>query len=94
MNGSRARPTIVLGDSSETGRDCRTGRKGGREMRVKVDEDVCMAAAACEDACPEVFEVVDGVSTVKVDVVPPALEGKVREAVRGCPVRAISITDE
>jgi ferredoxin len=85
---------MVLRDSFGTGWECRTRRKGGREMRVKVDEDVCMAAASCEDTCPEVFEVVDGVSTVKVDIVPPALEGKVREAVRGCPARAISITEE
>lgn len=63
-------------------------------MKVKVDEDACIGASACEDTCPEVFEVVDGVSTVKVAEVPPELEDRVREAVDGCPVSAISIVEE
>ncbi len=63
-------------------------------MRVKVDEDTCIGASACEDICPEVFEVVDGVSTVKGDEVPPGLEDRVREAVEGCPVSAIAIVEE
>ncbi len=60
-------------------------------MKVKVDPTLCAGVSACESTCPEVFEVVNGVSTVKVDVVPPELEEKCREAVEGCPMNAISV---
>jgi len=62
-------------------------------MKVEVDEDVCVGSMVCEDVCPEVFHVVDGVSMVKVDTVPPQLEAKVREAVDGCPVGAIRVVE-
>jgi len=63
-------------------------------MKVEVDEDVCVGSMVCEDVCPEVFQVVKGLSRVKVDEVPTELEGKVREAVDGCPVGAIRIVEE
>jgi len=62
-------------------------------MKVKVDEDICIGASACEDICPKVFKVVDGISRVQVDVVPPELEGDVREAEGSCPSGAISIEE-
>ena len=63
-------------------------------MRVQVDQDVCIGSTSCADLCPEVFEIVDGVSTVKVGEVPPDLEDKAREAVDACPVSAISVVEE
>jgi ferredoxin len=63
-------------------------------MKVEVDEDVCVGSMVCEDVCPEVFQVVEGLSRVKVDEVPTELEGKVREAVDGCPVGAIRIVEQ
>ena len=63
-------------------------------MKVQVDKDACIGSTACADLCPEVFEVVDGVSTVKVGEVPPELEAQVREAVDACPVSAISIVED
>ena len=63
-------------------------------MKVKVNEDLCGGASACEDTCPEVFKVVDGVSKVQVDVVPPELEERVRDAADGCPFAAIEIVEE
>ncbi len=58
-------------------------------MKFKVDEETCIACGACEEACPEVFEV-DDVSTVKVDDVSADLEAAALEAEEGCPVDAIS----
>ena len=60
-------------------------------MKVKVDEDLCAGCGPCEDVCPEVFEVVDDMAKVKVDVVPPELEEKCREAVESCPSEALII---
>jgi ferredoxin len=39
-------------------------------MKVAVDEDLCVGTGNCVDTCPEVFELVDGISHVKEDVVP------------------------
>jgi ferredoxin len=67
--------------------------RDGKEpsVKVRVDPNLCAGVSACEATCPEVFEVRGGRSFVKVDVVPPELEEKCREAVEGCPMGAISI---
>ncbi|MDD3618339.1 MAG: ferredoxin [Desulfobulbaceae bacterium] len=59
-------------------------------MKASVDQDICIGSGNCEATCPEVFEVRDGKSHVKVKTVPENHEDKVREAVDGCPVQAIS----
>lgn len=58
-------------------------------MKFKVDSDTCIACGACEETCPEVFEVEDH-STVKLDPVPEELQASALEAEAGCPVDAIS----
>ncbi|MDF7808903.1 ferredoxin [Pontiellaceae bacterium B12219] len=58
-------------------------------MKFKVDADTCIACGACEDTCPEVFEVED-YSVVKLDPVPAELEEAALSAEEGCPVDAIS----
>ncbi|UCB45764.1 MAG: ferredoxin [Spirochaetota bacterium] len=63
-------------------------------MRVVVDKDICVGTANCVDICPEVFELVDAISKVKVGTVPEELEKQVRKAVDECPVSAIEITEE
>ncbi len=63
-------------------------------MKVEVDEDICVGTGNCVDTCPEVFELVDGISKIKVDVVPGEAEQKVKRAVDECPVSAISIVEE
>lgn len=60
-------------------------------MKAKVDEDVCTGCGPCEEICPEVFEIVDGISKVKVNPVPKASEDRCREAMENCPVEAISL---
>ncbi len=63
-------------------------------MKVQVDEDVCIGSGNCEDVCPKVFKVVNGIARVQVDPVPADQEKSAREAVDGCPVAAIAIVEE
>ena len=62
-------------------------------MKAKVDESLCCGCGPCEDICPEVFEIVDGIAKVKMKVVPAASEPKCREAAESCPTEAISIEE-
>jgi len=59
-------------------------------MKVTVDKDLCTGCGICEDTCPEVFEIKDGVSTVKVSKVPDDLVESCKEAADSCPVEAIT----
>lgn len=63
-------------------------------MKVKVIDEDCAGCGPCEDICPEVFEVVDSVAKVKVDVVPPELQEAAREAADSCPAEAIVIEED
>jgi ferredoxin len=64
-------------------------------MKVQVDPSLCAGFSACLGLCPEVFELhEDGYAVVRVGVVPPEFEDKVRTAVSHCPSNAISISED
>lgn len=62
-------------------------------MKAKVDEELCSGCELCVETCPEVFEMKEDVSVVKVDEVPEDAEECARQAVDECPVEAISIEE-
>jgi ferredoxin len=63
-------------------------------MRVVVDWDSCESNAVCMFEAPEVFEVRDDDNLyLLMEEVPESLRGKVEEAVRKCPKRALSIAE-
>ncbi|MBD0689730.1 ferredoxin [Streptomyces sp. CBMA123] len=65
-------------------------------MHLTVDPGVCVGSGQCALATPEVFDQDDADGTVVLlDARPaPALHDAVRDAVRNCPVQAISATDQ
>jgi len=62
-------------------------------VKVWVDKDLCEWCQTCVAICPEVFEMEDNVSRPLVDVVPPELQDKCRDAAAACPAGAIIIDE-
>ncbi len=63
-------------------------------MKVQVDENMCEGTGICIEICPEVFDLNDdGLSSVKVDVVPEGLEDACQEAADKCPTNAIKVQE-
>ncbi len=64
-------------------------------MKVTIDYDRCMGDRQCSDMCPEVFEYDEGKTEarVRVDVVPPELEERVRQTAAKCDTEAITIEE-
>jgi ferredoxin len=62
-------------------------------MKVIVDESLCVGTANCVADCPDLYEIVDGISKVKVAEVPKDQEECARQSVEDCPMDAISIEE-
>jgi ferredoxin len=62
-------------------------------MKAIVDSDICTGCGECADICPEVFEMAEAISRVKINHVPAAEEETCRAAANACPVEAITIRD-
>ncbi len=63
-------------------------------MKIEVDYDRCEGHGMCEEAAPSIFRLDDaGELTLLLETVPAELERQAREAVRVCPVAALSITN-
>ncbi|MGK8507534.1 ferredoxin [Nocardia asiatica] len=63
-------------------------------MKVRVDPDRCQGHTLCAIHAPAAFELsdVDGHATAVDGEVPAEQQEQVREAVRSCPERAISLS--
>ena len=62
-------------------------------MKAQVDENLCIGCELCEEICPEVFHIVEGIATVIVDPVPLNIEDKCRKALEDCPTEAIAVEE-
>jgi ferredoxin len=62
---------------------------------LKADFALCQGYANCVDAAPDVYDVDDdGVVVLLRDHVPDQGRPRIEEAVRSCPMSALSIEDE
>jgi ferredoxin len=62
--------------------------------RIEVDRELCASTGGCEAAAPDVFEIGDdGVLLVLRPEPDEADLPDVRNAVRTCPTRALTLTD-
>ena len=62
-------------------------------MRAKVNPEMCNGTGLCEQMCPEVFQLKEGTSIVKVDDIPMDAQQNCRQAAADCPTEAISIEE-
>jgi ferredoxin len=62
-------------------------------MKAVMNPDTCIGSGNREAVCPRVFKLINGVSEVLVDTVPPEEEKRLRNAVDGCPWGAITVED-
>jgi len=62
-------------------------------MKATIDKELCTDCELCVDSCPEVFETVDKVVSVKVAVVPDKVKDSCRQAAQDCPAEAIKIEE-
>lgn len=63
-------------------------------MKIVVDFDKCEANAVCMSIAPDVFEVRDDDYLYLLqEEVPESRRAEMQQAVRGCPLGAISIED-
>jgi ferredoxin len=65
-------------------------------VRVRVDPDLCQAYANCVTTAPDVFTLDEktGLAVVILEEAPPELERAVQDAVRLCPMRAITTEED
>jgi ferredoxin len=66
---------------------------GGRKMRIRVDEDLCIGDGSCVETCPEMFEMRDNSAVAKTEEVPEHLHDCCSEAADNCPVEAIIVEE-
>lgn len=57
-------------------------------------EDECIACGTCEELCPEVFRVNEGLGFAQVLNPGGAPDDKIQEAIDSCPVSCIHWADE
>jgi ferredoxin len=62
-------------------------------MKAIVDEDICCGCGPCEEICPQVFEIVDGIAKVKTAIVPKDAEKAAVQAKENCPTEAITLEE-
>ena len=62
-------------------------------VKAHVNPEICSGIGLCVSNCPEVFELTDGIATVKVDEVPAELREACKAAAYSCPTKAISIEE-
>jgi ferredoxin len=64
-----------------------------KNMKVRVDPDLCTGDEICTQVCPEIFEIQGDLAIAKTEEVPEDIEDLVKEAADSCPSEAIIIEE-
>lgn len=62
-------------------------------MIPRVDGELCIGCGSCEEICPSVFQVIDGISKV-IDPEGCEFQDCCEAAEENCPVEAITLVEE
>ncbi len=69
-------------------------KEKGSEMKVIVDQDLCIGCGVCEGICPEVFSLAnEPYAEVLLDPIPEEYQELCRQAAADCPSEAIKIEE-
>ncbi len=60
---------------------------------IKIDQNLCIGCGSCAALAAKAFEINDGKSSIKTDW-QKENEANIKDAVRSCPVEAITIIEE
>ena len=63
-------------------------------MKAKVNPRLCSGTRLCQETCPDVFELQDGIATDKISEVPTDDAEICKEAASNCPTEAITIVED
>jgi ferredoxin len=64
------------------------------EMKVWIDEGLCVGNGTCVEICPDVFEMRGDVAGVKMEEIPEKFQDSCEEAVASCPTEAIIVEED
>ncbi|PIV09765.1 hypothetical protein COS31_00915 [Candidatus Roizmanbacteria bacterium CG02_land_8_20_14_3_00_36_15] len=65
-----------------------------RNLKIKVDRDLCIGAATCVAIAPKTFVLDSEAKAIILDSVDQETEASIIDAAKGCPVAAIIIEDK
>ncbi len=65
-----------------------------RKLTMKIDRNLCIGAATCVAIAPKAWVLDNEAKAVILETAEEEVDEMLLEAARGCPVMAISITDE
>lgn len=62
-----------------------------RRLKITVDRHSCCGYGACNEVCPEIYQLERGLVALTTDIVPQGLEEKAIEGAESCPQSAIVV---
>lgn len=71
-----------------------SGPAAVRNLKIKIDRDLCIGAATCVAVAPKAFTLDSDAKSIILQTVDEESDEVIIDAARGCPTAAISIEDQ
>ena len=65
-----------------------------KKIKVNINEELCVGCGMCASLCPEVFEIENGKSKIKEEVILEKHQNCLKKAAENCPVEAIEVSEK